>query len=101
MLAEAYKFKPCPEVNVLRKSVGEGYETFVTTDDHHDASYRYYQRQKQDQILYHQNSWGTNRNTFGVYLNMSESHVRAKTIFLMVHKKMLFRLQIKQKLGIK
>jgi bleomycin hydrolase len=32
------------------------------------------------------NSWGTNRNSSGGYLNMSESFVRAKTIYVMVHK---------------
>ena len=46
------------------------------------------------------NSWGTERNTFGGYLNMSESYVRAKTIFLMVHKDAI-PAAIKQKLGIK
>lgn len=35
MLAEAYKFeKPCPEVNVTPEVRQEGYEAFVTTDDH-------------------------------------------------------------------
>ena len=33
------------------------------------------------------NSWGTDRNPFGGYLNMSESYVRAKTIAIMVNKK--------------
>jgi aminopeptidase C len=32
------------------------------------------------------NSWGTERNPFGGYLNMSETYVRAKTIAIMVHK---------------
>jgi bleomycin hydrolase len=32
------------------------------------------------------NSWGSARNPFNGYLNMSESYVRAKTIFIMVNK---------------
>lgn len=32
------------------------------------------------------NSWGTERNEYGGYLNMSESYVRAKTIYILVHK---------------
>ena len=32
------------------------------------------------------NSWGTERNVNGGYLNMSESFVRAKTIYVMLHK---------------
>jgi bleomycin hydrolase len=32
------------------------------------------------------NSWGTDRNPQGGYLNMSESYVRAKTLFIMVNK---------------
>ena len=32
------------------------------------------------------NSWGTERNSFGGYLNMSENYVRAKTISILVNK---------------
>lgn len=64
----------------------EGFETFVTTDDHlmhitgrvADSNGTKYYRTK--------NSWGTDRNDFGGYLNMSDSYVRAKTIYIMVHK---------------
>jgi len=45
------------------------------------------------------NSWGTERNPTGGYLNMSESFVRAKTIFIMVHKDALPE-NVKAKLGI-
>ena len=46
------------------------------------------------------NSWGTERNTFGGYLNMSESYVRAKTIYMLVHKDGIPK-DMKKKLGIK
>jgi bleomycin hydrolase len=45
------------------------------------------------------NSWGTERNKFGGYLNMSESYVRAKTIAIMVHKDAIPS-EIRRKLGL-
>jgi bleomycin hydrolase len=45
------------------------------------------------------NSWGTDRNPFGGYLNMSESYVRAKTISILVHKNAV-PAEIKMKLGL-
>ena len=101
MLAEAYKFeKPCPEVNVTPEVRQEGYEAFVTTDDHLMHLTGITKDQNGTKYYITKNSWGTERNTFGGYLNMSESYVRAKTIFLMVHKDSITD-AIKQKLGIK
>ena len=45
------------------------------------------------------NSWGTERNKFGGYLNMSESYVRAKSISIMIHKDAVPK-DIRKKLGI-
>jgi bleomycin hydrolase len=45
------------------------------------------------------NSWGTDRNSFGGYLNMSENYVRAKTIYIMVNKNAI-PANIKTKLGL-
>ena len=45
-------------------------------------------------------SWGTERNAFDGCLNMSESFVRAKTIYVLMHKDALTK-EIKHKLGIK
>lgn len=86
-LQQIYKFeKTYPEVAVTPEIRQEGFETFVTTDDHlmhitgrvADSNGTKYYRTK--------NSWGTDRNDFGGYLNMSDSYVRAKTIYIMVHK---------------
>ena len=86
-LEVVYKFeKPYPEVIVTPESRQQGYETFTTTDDHlmhitgrvKDQNGTSYYRTK--------NSWGTERNDNGGYLNMSDSYVRAKTIYIMVHK---------------
>lgn len=86
-LEEAYKFQhPCPEIKVTPEIRQVGFETFVTTDDHlmhvtgieADQNGTYYYRTK--------NSWGTDRNAFDGYINMSESFVRSKTIYIMMHK---------------
>jgi aminopeptidase C len=45
------------------------------------------------------NSWGTDRNPFGGYLNMSVNYVRAKTIAIMVNKNAV-PTEIKAKLGL-
>lgn len=99
-LEEVYKFeRPYPEVTVTPEIRQEGYEKFATTDDHlmhitgkvkdqHGASY-----------YITKNSWGSERNTFGGYLNMSESYVRAKTIYILVHKEAIPK-AIRTKLGI-
>ena len=75
-----------PEVIVTQEIRQSGYEDFTTTDDHgmhitgivKDQNGTIYYRTK--------NSWGTERNSTGGYLNMSESYVRAKTLFIMVNK---------------
>lgn len=100
-LEEVYKFeKPFPEVNVTPEVRQEGFEAFVTTDDH--LMHLTGLAKDQDGTKYYitKNSWGTDRNSFGGYLNMSESFVRAKTIYIMVHKDAIPK-AIKDKLGIK
>jgi aminopeptidase C len=88
-----------PETNVTQEMRQAGYENFTTTDDHlmhitgiskDQAGVKYYITK---------NSWGTERSPFGGYLNMSESYVRAKTMFIMVNK-VAIPPEIKTKLGI-
>ena len=100
-LEEGFKFeRPYPEINVTPEVRQAGFESFVTTDDHlmHLTGIT----KDQDGTKYYitKNSWGTDRNKFGGYLNMSESFVRAKTIYVMVHKDAIPK-AIKAKLGIK
>lgn len=86
-LEEVYKFEqPYPEVSVTPEIRQEGYETFVTTDDHLMHITGIARDQKGTKYYITKNSWGTERNAFGGYLNMSESFVRAKTIYILVHK---------------
>lgn len=86
-LEEVYKFEnPFPEIDVTQEIRQEGYESFVTTDDHLMHVTGIVEDQNGTKYYITKNSWGTARNRFGGYLNMSESYVKAKVIFIMVHK---------------
>ncbi|MFN8240099.1 MAG: C1 family peptidase [Bacteroidales bacterium] len=99
-LDEAYKFlKPVPEVKVTQESRQEGYDKKQTTDDHLMHLTGVVKDQNGTKYYKTKNSWGTERNAFGGYLNMSESYVRAKTISIMVHKNAI-PAEIKTKLGL-
>ena len=83
---EPWTLHPVPEVNVTQDIRQTGFETFATTDDHgmhitgmvKDQNGKIYYKTK--------NSWGPDRSPYGGYLNMSESYVRAKTLFIMVNR---------------
>ena len=98
-LTEVFRFEhPYPEVKVTPEIRQQGYEAGKTTDDHlmhitgiaTDHGTKYYITK---------NSWAADSNDFGGYLNMSESYVRAKTIYILVHKDALPK-TLKEKLGI-
>jgi aminopeptidase C len=97
---EAYKFsRPFPEVKVTQELREEGYDAKKTTDDHLMHVTGIVKDQNGTQYYITKNSWGTERNPFGGYLNMSENYVRAKTIAIMVHKNAI-PAEIKTKLGL-
>lgn len=99
-LEAVYKFdQPYPEVKVDQAVRQAGYESFVTTDDHLMHITGIVKDQNGTKYYVTKNSWGTERNTFGGYLNMSESYVRAKTIYIMVNKNSLPK-DLRKKLGI-
>ena len=99
-LEEVYKFeKPFPEIEVTQDIRQKGYEAFVTTDDHLMHITGIVKDQNGTKYYITKNSWGTARNKFGGYLNMSESYVKAKVIFIMVHKDAIPE-AIKSKLGL-
>ena len=99
-LEEVYKFeKPYPEINVTQEIRQEGYESFVTTDDHLMHITGIAKDQNGNKYYITKNSWGTARNNNGGYLNMSDSYVRAKTIYIMVHKNAIPS-SLKKKLGL-
>lgn len=100
-LEEVFKFeRPYPEIKVTPEVRQAGFESFVTTDDHLMHVTGITKDQNGTKYYITKNSWGTDRNKFGGYLNMSESFVRAKTIYVMVHKDAIPK-AIKIKLGIK
>jgi len=90
---------PGPEINVTQEIRQAGYESFTTTDDHLMHLTGIVKDQNGTKYYKTKNSWGTDRNTFGGYLNMSESYVRAKTLFIMVHKDAIPQ-AIRTKLGL-
>lgn len=99
-LEEVFKFeRPYPEINVTPEVRQQGYEAFVTTDDHLMHLTGITKDQNGTKYYITKNSWGTERHKFGGYLNMSESFVRAKTIYVMVHKDAIPK-ALKVKLGI-
>lgn len=99
-LKEIYKFeKLYPEVKVTQEIRQMGYESFTTTDDHLMLLTGIVKDQAGNKYYITKNSWGTERNKFGGYLNMSESYVRAKSISVMVHKNSIPK-EIRAKLGI-
>jgi bleomycin hydrolase len=98
--AEAYKFsKPFPEVKVTQESREAGYDNKATTDDHSMHITGIVKDQNGTKYYITKNSYGTDRNPFGGYLNMSENYVRAKTIYIMVNKNAI-PAELKTKLGL-
>lgn len=92
--------KPYPEENVTAESRQNGYENFTTTDDHLMHLTGIVTDQNGTRYYRTKNSWGTERNDDGGYLNMSDSFVRAKTIYVMMHKDAL-KPELRKKLRIK
>lgn len=100
-LEEVFKFEqPYPEIVVTPEVRQQGFESFVTTDDHLMHITGITKDQNGTPYYITKNSWGTDRNKYNGYLNMSDSFVRAKTVFIMVHKDGIPK-DIKKKLGIK
>lgn len=97
---EAYSFStPFPEVFITQELRQSGYENSVTTDDHLMHLTGIAKDQNGTKYYITKNSWGEGKNPFGGYLKMSESYVRAKTIFIMVNKNAIPP-AVKKKLGI-
>ena len=100
-LEEVFKFeRPFPEIQVTPEIRQAGYEAFVSADDHLMHLTGITKDQNGTNYYITKNSWGTERNAFDGYLNMSDSYVRAKTIYVMLHKDALPK-ELKKKLGIK
>ena len=92
--------RPYLEIVVTPEVRQEGFESFVTTDDHLMHLTGLAKDRNGTKYYVTKNSWGTDRNGFGGYLNMSESFVRAKTIYVMLHKDAL-PAALRKRLGIR
>ncbi len=88
-----------PDDYVSQEMRQVGFENFSTTDDHLMHITGISKDQNGMKYYITKNSWGTNRNEYGGYLNMSENYVRAKTLFIMVNKNAIPR-AIRTQLGI-
>ncbi len=99
-LEEIYKFKaPADEAEVTQENRQKDFENFTTTDDHLMHLTGIVKDQNGKKYYVTKNSWGTERNKNGGYLNMSEPYVRAKTVSVMLHKDAI-PTPIRKKLGI-
>ncbi len=63
-----------------------GFENQSTTDDHLMHLTGLAKDQKGNKFYKTKNSWGPGMNKFDGFLYMSENYIRAKTIFILVHK---------------
>ena len=88
-----------PEPDITQEMRQTGFENFTTTDDHLMHITGIVRDQNGTRYYRTKNSWGTDSNQFGGYLNMSENYVRAKTLFIMVNKNSIPP-AIKAKLGV-
>ena len=90
---------PGKEAEITQEMRQTGFENQTTTDDHLMHLTGIAKDQDGKKFYKTKNSWGTGRNRYDGYLYMSESYVRAKTIFIMVNKDGIPE-KIKSKLGL-
>lgn len=74
------------EKNITEKTRREHFDTFSTTDDHLMHLTGVLKDQSGRKYYITKNSWGTDTNDNGGYLNMSENYIKLNTIAIMVHK---------------
>jgi hypothetical protein len=98
--AAAYKFsRPFPEKKITQEFREQEFDAKRTTDDHLMHMTGIVKDQNGSKYYITKNSWGTDQNPYGGYLNISESYARAKMIAIMVNKAAI-PAEIKTKLGL-
>lgn len=90
--------KPMPELKISQELRQQWFEDKSTTDDHLMHVTGLVTDQRGNNYYVTKNSWGAGSNASGGYLNMSENYVRAKTIYILVHKDAV-PAEIRNKLG--
>lgn len=88
------------EYNVDDSLRQKTFDSHETTDDHLMHLVGTSTDNNNNKYYIIKNSWGTNRNQCGGFLNMSEAFARLKTVAIMVNKKAIPE-NIAQKLGVK
>lgn len=88
------------EKEVTQADRDETFFNYTTTDDHLMHLTGIVQDQNGAKYYVTKNSWDTDSNKFGGYLNMSEEYIKLRTIAIMVHKDAV-PAAIKATLGIK
>jgi bleomycin hydrolase len=81
--------EPGPEKTITQADRQVTFDNFTSADDHLMHIVGMAKDQNGTKYYLTKNSWGTERNSFGGYLYMSEAYVRLKTIAIMVHKDMI------------
>ena len=84
---QLYKFEePGNEKEITQEMRQQYYDNRTATDDHLMHLTGIVEDQSGTRYYITKNSWGTERNEFEGYLNMSESYIRLNTVAIMVHK---------------
>ncbi|MCP4313908.1 MAG: aminopeptidase [Bacteroidetes bacterium] len=85
--AQFYDLSTLKKEKVITQEMRQmGFDNYQTTDDHlmHIAGFA--RDQEGNRFYYVKNSWGTNNHIYNGYLYASESYLRSKTIYIVVHK---------------
>jgi bleomycin hydrolase len=90
---------PVPEKKVTQEERQKTFDSQQTTDDHLMHFTGIVTDQNGTIYFKTKNSWNTNSNKMGGYLNMSEAYLRLNTIAIMVHKNAIPK-AISAKLGL-
>lgn len=84
---ELYSFdRPRAEKEITQEMRQLHFDNYTSTDDHLMHLTAIEKDQEGTKYYRTKNSWDTDSNEFGGYLNMSEAYVRLNTIAIMVHK---------------
>ncbi|MDP4289892.1 MAG: C1 family peptidase [Bacteroidota bacterium] len=99
-MAQLYSFSgPVPEKKVTQEVRQQAFDSQQTTDDHLMHITGMVKDQNGTVYFKTKNSWNSNSNKMGGYLNMSEPYIRINTIAVLVHKNAISK-TILTKLGL-
>jgi len=81
-----FKSHPVDEMEITQELRQDQFNNQTMTDDHLMHLTGMVQDQNGTHYYVTKNSWNTDSNAFGGYLNMSEPYIRLNTVAIMVHK---------------